>query len=178
MLGHLREHRLRATFFVIGERARSAPALIAQMLDEGHEVGLHCMRHVRHTALSEAELAADTDAALGVLARVGVRPISWRAPWGVQTAASRRVAARGSLKLIGWSADTHDWRGDRGSQMHGAVTPLLGAGPATSIVLMHDGIGPGARRDGCEQTVELIGLLAQTLALQDTAAVPVRELTC
>ncbi|MGI8429916.1 MAG: polysaccharide deacetylase family protein [Solirubrobacteraceae bacterium] len=169
----LREHGLAATFFVIGARAQAAPALIARVLEAGHEVGLHCMHHVRHTGLSEAELAADTDAALEALARIGVRPSSWRAPWGVHTEASHSVAAQHNLELIGWSADTHDWRGDRATQMHAAVAPLLHDG---SIVLMHDGIGPGARRDGCAQTVELTRLLSQTLARQATAAVSVREL--
>ena len=28
-----------------------------------------------------------------------------------------------------------------------------------AIVLMHDGIGPGARRDGCAATVDLVRLL-------------------
>ena len=28
---------------------------------------------------------------------------------------------------------------------------------------MHDGIGPGARREGCEQTVELVGKLARRI---------------
>lgn len=173
VLARLREHGLRATFFVIGSRARARPQLLAQMLDGGHEIGLHCMCHVRHTALSRVEIAADTDAALGALEHAGVRPTSWRTPWGIQTAATHRVAAERELALIGWSADTHDWRGDCATDMHAAIAPQLGDG---SIVLMHDGIGPGARREGCAHTVELTGLLAQTLRGGSTAAVPVREL--
>ncbi len=76
VLESLAEHRLRATFFVIGSRARSHPDLIARMLAAGHEVGLHCMRHLRHTGLSAEELAADTDDALAVLERAGVAPRS------------------------------------------------------------------------------------------------------
>ena len=37
VLESLEEHRLRATFFVIGSRARSHPDLIARMLATGHE---------------------------------------------------------------------------------------------------------------------------------------------
>lgn len=173
VLERLGEHGLRATFFVIGARARAAPQLLARMLGAGHEVGLHCMAHVRHTALSGPELAADTDAALDVLARAGVKPASWRTPWGVQTEATRSVARERQLDLVGWSADTHDWRGDPATAMHAAVAPRLGPG---SIVLMHDGIGPGARRESCSETVELTGLLARTLRRRGTAAVPVCEL--
>ena len=31
-------------------------------------------------------------------------------------------------------------------------------------MLMHDGLGPGATRDGCEQTVELASRLAEMAA--------------
>jgi hypothetical protein len=40
---------------------------------------------------------------------------------------------------------------------------LAGIGPQLredSVVLLHDGIGPGARRAGCEETLRLVELLA------------------
>src|SRR5258708_5339212 len=36
---------VRATFFMVGEQVRSAPALVAEVLAAGHEIGLHCDRH-------------------------------------------------------------------------------------------------------------------------------------
>jgi hypothetical protein len=40
------------------------------------------------------------------------------------------------------------------------VEPLLGPG---EVVLMHDGIGPGALRTGCEETVALVEPLVACL---------------
>jgi peptidoglycan/xylan/chitin deacetylase (PgdA/CDA1 family) len=173
VINGLGEHDLRATFFVVGSLVSEHPGLIAHMLDAGHEVGIHCMQHVRHTELSEAEIAADTDASLRVLARAGgAPPTYWRTPWGVETDATRSVAAERGLQLVGWDADTHDWRGDGATAMHAVLAPRLTSGP---VILMHDGIGPGARRDDCLETVELIGKVARTLRHEGIAAVPVGE---
>jgi peptidoglycan/xylan/chitin deacetylase (PgdA/CDA1 family) len=147
----------RATFFVVGERVAhdSGPARAA--LAAGHEVELHCHRHVRHTELTETELEADTIAALDELERTGLgRPRYWRTPWGVRTAATEHVAARQELRLVDWTIDTHDWRGDGSAAMLETADALLGDG---AIVLMHDALGPGALRAGIEETIDLIAPL-------------------
>jgi peptidoglycan/xylan/chitin deacetylase (PgdA/CDA1 family) len=149
-----------ATFFVVGERVANDSGPARAALAAGHEVELHCHRHVRHTELSEVELEADTTAALAEFERAGLgRPRFWRTPWGVRTAATERVAARHGLRLIDWTIDTHDWRGDGSATMLETTAALLGAG---AIVLMHDALGPGALRAGVEET---IGLIAPLVAL-------------
>lgn len=167
----------RATFFPIAPRAERHPALIARMLAEGHAVGLHCDEHVRHLERGEAWLRRDTAIALGRLAALGVHPRLWRAPWGAHAPWTPRVAARHGLELVRWSADTHDWRGDDAEAMLRRIGPDLVPG---AVVLAHDGLGPGARRAGCEQTIELIprlvalarkrGLRLATLGDERTAA--------
>ncbi len=148
----------RGTFFVVGERVRAAPQVLEAVLAAGHEVALHCDRHIRHTELDEAAIDADTTAALATLATLGVHPRAWRTPWGVCTPASVRVAARHSLELVHWTFDTHDWREDSAAATLTAARASLGA---DAIVLMHDALGPGARRDGCENTLDLIAPLWQ-----------------
>jgi peptidoglycan/xylan/chitin deacetylase (PgdA/CDA1 family) len=148
----------RATFFVVGERVADDPVPARVALAAGHGVELHCHRHVRHTELSEAELEADTTAALFELERAGLgRPRYWRTPWGVCTSATERVAARHGLRLVGWTIDTHDWRGDRSAAMLEGAGALLEGG---AVVLMHDALGPGARRSDVAETIALIAPLA------------------
>jgi peptidoglycan-N-acetylglucosamine deacetylase len=141
------------TFFMIGERLRSARAAAQAVLDAGGDVQLHCHRHLRHSELSEAEIEADTLSALDAFAELGVRPTLWRTPWGIRTEASERVAARHGLSLIDWTIDTHDWRGDSVATMLAFARARLEHG---GIVLMHDGLGPGAQRIGVQNTVELL----------------------
>jgi peptidoglycan-N-acetylglucosamine deacetylase len=154
VLEALRRSRLRATFFMVGERVRATPELARAVIEAGHEVQLHCHRHVRHTELSEAEIERDTHDALGSLAEIGVRPTHWRTPWGIRTAATTRVASTHRLRLVNWTIDTRDWRGDQPAAMLQRARPMLASG---GVVLMHDGLGPGALRAGCENTVELLG---------------------
>lgn len=146
-----------ATFFVLGEAARRHPDEVRALLADGHVVGLHGDRHVRHDAWDARELAADTDRALGTLAACGARPRLWRAPWGVVTDATRAVARDRGLRLVGWHADTHDWRGDDAAAMLDAVRRDAGSG---GVVLAHDGLGPGARRRGAEETVAFVRVVA------------------
>lgn len=121
VLARLGHEGARATFFVMAERAAAHPSLVDRMRAEGHEVALHCVRHVRHTDLDERALRSDTREGLRLLERLGVQARHWRAPWGVTTPASRAVAANLGLALVHWDLDTHDWRGDSAEAMHARV---------------------------------------------------------
>jgi peptidoglycan/xylan/chitin deacetylase (PgdA/CDA1 family) len=63
------------------------------------------------------------------------------------------VAERHGLELVRWSIDTHDWRGDTVGKMLDCAAERLDEG---AVVLMHDALGPGALRDGCENTLALV----------------------
>ena len=148
---------LRATFFVIAPRAAAHPHLVAAIRAAGHAVELHCYEHVRHTEVDRPTTEDDTRRALTTLADLGVRPRRWRTPWGVQAPWTQEIAAAHELELCGWDVDSHDWRGDGAEQMLAAVGPELHEG---AVVLLHDGLGPGSPRQGCEETVRFTRLIA------------------
>ncbi|HTU31140.1 MAG TPA: polysaccharide deacetylase family protein [Solirubrobacteraceae bacterium] len=150
-----------ATFFVIAPAAEAYPELLRRAVCGGHRIALHCDRHVRHSELEEADIREDTARALDRLARLGVHPDLWRVPWGVQTDATARVAVEFGLTLVGWDVDTHDWRGDRASDMFRAIQPALGP---DAVVLAHDGIGPGATRRDCGETAAFVSLVTDHAA--------------
>jgi peptidoglycan/xylan/chitin deacetylase (PgdA/CDA1 family) len=157
LLERLRALDVRATFFPITSRAAAAPELLARIRDGGHTIGLHCREHVRHSERDVDWLRVDTRAALDELAATGVRPTLWRTPWGDTAPWTAAVAREHKLRLISWTVDTHDWRGDSAEQMLEATHAQLVDG---SIVLTHDGIGPGARRGGAAETIRYVELAA------------------
>jgi peptidoglycan/xylan/chitin deacetylase (PgdA/CDA1 family) len=157
VLGALSGSSLRATFFVITSRAAEHPQLLAAIRSGGHAIELHCHEHVRHTDVDRAVIERDTDRALTTLADLGVTPRRWRTPWGDRAPWTEEIAAAHDLELCGWDVDTHDWRGDAAEAMLASVGPELHAG---AIVLLHDGLGPGARREGCEETVRFTRMMA------------------
>lgn len=146
----------RATFFPIAPRAGAHPDLIQRMLVEGHTVGLHCGEHIRHTERDLEWGQRDTARALGTLRRIGVQASLWRTPWGDRATWTEPVAAEHGLRLVQWTVDTHDWRGDRGSAMFAATRAGLRPG---AIVLAHDGLGPGAQRRDSAQTLAFVELV-------------------
>ena len=91
LLALLDRHRLRTTFFVEGEHGASHPERVADLVDRGHEVGLHGWAHEAWAELDEATaqelLVRGADA---LAAAAGGPPTGFRAPGGergVHTAA-------------------------------------------------------------------------------------------
>lgn len=136
----------RATFFPLSARALTHPDLVARARADGHAVGLHGWGHLRHTEHAREAVAADTDLALSAFDE----PVRWwRLPYGAAASWSAELAAERGLTIAGWTHDTRDWRGDTVDAMR--FTPRAG-----DVVLMHDALGPGVRRDDCAQTVALV----------------------
>ncbi len=158
VLDALARARARATFFVIAPRAAAHPELMARMRDDGHAIGLHCDEHVRHSDRDEEWCAADTARALDRLGELGIAPGLWRTPWGDTASWTPRIAAEHRLRLVGWTIDTHDWRGDRASAMYAETRGQLQDG---AIVLAHDGLGPGAQREDVRETVSYVERVAE-----------------
>lgn len=167
VLAALSGSSLRATFFVIASRAAEHPQVVAAIRSGGHAIELHCHEHVRHTEVDREAIESDTRRALTTLAEFGITPRRWRPPWGDQAPWTEEIAAAHDLELCGWDVDTHDWRGDAAEAMLAAVGPELRAG---AVVLLHDGLGPGARRQGCEETVRFTRMMAaESMAAESLA---------
>ena len=160
VLGALKRAEARATFFVVTPLARRFPRLISDILRYGHGVEFHCTEHVRHTEQSREKVEVDVRDGLRELQRQGVYPRFWRPPWGVLAPFTTEIACAFGLELALWTEGTRDWRGDLASEMLKHVGPKLQPG---SIVLMHDGIGPGALRSGCGETVALVEGLVERI---------------
>jgi peptidoglycan/xylan/chitin deacetylase (PgdA/CDA1 family) len=159
-LDELRRLDVRATFFVLGERARRQRRLLRKMRRAGHEIGLHGHRHLRHDETDPAEIEEDMSEALAILGRDRVR--LWRPPHGIVTPATEALAEAHGLELVLWTADTVDWRADETPEtMLPRVEPLLEPG---AVVLMHDAVGPGSSRADPAPTLALLEPLVAAIS--------------
>ncbi|MCP2167611.1 polysaccharide deacetylase family protein [Goodfellowiella coeruleoviolacea] len=144
----LDQHRVRATFFVLGSKLAAHPGLGRDITAAGHEIALHGWTH--RCLLRQGPAATYRDLARGgetITEVTGQRPRWFRAPYGVFTGASLGVAALLGLRPVLWTSWGVDWTSRAtGSSVLAAVTrQLVGGG----TVLLHDGdasAAPGAWR--------------------------------
>lgn len=145
VLAALAEAGVRATFFVLVERAEAYPELIRRTVGAGHEVALHGIDHSRLTELPLPQvrrLLADGKARLERLTGEPIR--LFRPAYGSQTVRTYLAARRAGLDVVVWGPTAEDWRDGPAEEVAGRA--LAGAGPG-EIMLLHDGfeVPPGDR---------------------------------
>jgi len=81
LLEQLQVRGVKATFFVVGEIARTHPALVREMFDGGHEVGAHSWDHQRVHRFTPQQFRADALRSKDALEQVTGAPVlGFRAP--------------------------------------------------------------------------------------------------
>lgn len=68
ILAHLRQHRVKATFFLISDRVKDREPLVASIVAEGHEIGNHFTQDRPGIRLSTDAFTRDLEQAHAVLA--------------------------------------------------------------------------------------------------------------
>jgi len=156
---------VKATFFVLAERVEAHPELLERVVLAGHDVQIHGYAHLRHPYTSREDVERDIDRALSVIPAT-----KWRIPWGHLADYTREVAAERNLAIVGWDADTHDWRGESAAEMLAQLRLEPG-----SIVLAHDGIGAGAQRETAIETARLVRPLVEHARARGLEPGPLRD---
>lgn len=77
----LARHSAPGTFFVPGQVAERWPGAVEQILKAGHEVALHGHSHRALVDMNVREQVEDLERGLAGLARLGVEPVGYRAPY-------------------------------------------------------------------------------------------------
>lgn len=146
ILDILREHHLKAAFFVIGRYARQWPDLIRRIHIEGHLIGNHTFDHHRlglwrSTRYWRDQIAATDDAIAEI---TGERPHYFRPPMGFKSPQLVLSAGRLGHHLITWSRRGRDGVATTPQRIIRNLAERIAAG---DIVLLHDGRDLASRRD-------------------------------
>jgi peptidoglycan/xylan/chitin deacetylase (PgdA/CDA1 family) len=137
LLDLLRARGVRATFFVLTDKAATCPELLRRIADEGHEIGLHFDRHDRLTQMSRGEARARVRVARDWLESVAGPVRFFRPPFGSQNLSTYFIARAEGLDVVCWGVYAEDWC-EQTAEM--AASKVLGPIKAGDIVLMHDGL--------------------------------------
>lgn len=148
----LREKKVPAVFFAIGEEVNRSPGLLRQEYAEGHEIGNHTYFHPKMDEISHARLRSELNLTERLIeSTLGVKPTLFRPPYGIdhqpeyaeEVAAFPIPQAMGYL-LVGSRIDPQDWKLPDGktplpaAEIVNGVLQQLNKG---NIILFHDGGG-------------------------------------
>ena len=119
-LDSLREHDLKATFFVLGRQVKKRPGVLRRIVKEGHTIGNHTYNHADMSDLSQKRMRLElrrtqeaVDDALGYhYPMVLMRPPYGNPYLGGSDALPvfRKVVRDQELFPILWTADPRDYR--------------------------------------------------------------------
>lgn len=164
----LAAHGARATFFVVGERARRHPELVARAFGEGHTIGSHGLTHgvFSNFRLTRAQ-TRDIDASCRIVEEIiGRIPRLYRPPVGLTNPHTPRAMRRLGMECIGWSRTARE-AGNRLLSSIKRIDRLAGPG---EVVLLHDALPRPAykreilaRIDGLLCAIEGAGLQTVTV---------------
>lgn len=169
----LAAHGAVASFFCIGERAAAHPELVRAIIEAGHAVENHGMRHRNHLAFSGfAGWRREINDAQQVLSELaGTPPHFYRALAGLRNPFLDPVLQSLGLRLASWSQRGFD---TRNSDPQAVLQRLNNGLQPGAILLLHDG---HAARTAAGQPIILAVLpaLLKELAQRQLSPVTLRS---
>lgn len=133
----LKKHNVKATFFLLGERAKRYPEIVKRIHGEGHEIGSHTYSHCDGYNVDKKKILKelkDTDDIIKSI--TGSSPKYFRPPFGFFNYRYFVVAEELGHKTVLWTFDAGDWGNISAKEMEKKILDKTKGG---SIILLHDG---------------------------------------
>ena len=135
LLDGLKERKVRATFFLIGENIEKGEneKIVKRMYEEGHLIGNHTYTHCNLSKLETGEAKKELEQTDTVIEKItGKQPAFARAPYGELPVDSEQDLSR---MYIGWTVDPLDWMTEDAGAVVKTVVEEINPG---DIILLHD----------------------------------------
>lgn len=137
ILDMLKEVKVRATFFVIGEEAEKRPDILQRIHAEGHTIGNHTWSHphvigLRPRSFIDEEINKTNDV---IKSTIGLNPKYFRAPFGESTPYSDYLLSKKGILTLYWTLSLKDWQPIFNAEL---LTQRLSNITRSEIVLLHD----------------------------------------
>jgi peptidoglycan/xylan/chitin deacetylase (PgdA/CDA1 family) len=145
VLDVLAKHDVRATFFLIGQDVEKYPHLVKQIYQCGHQLALHCYRHVPFPMQSASTLKGQLKRSRTAIANAcGISPETIhdvRPPYGLFTARTLAYLNEWGYRLIMWSCIPQHWMQPIAWSIWQVIDETIPGG----IIVLHDGHGHGRK---------------------------------
>lgn len=139
LLDLLDKYNVKASFFVVGEYAKSNPEIITRMKDDGHLICMHSLRHKNGLFQTPTDMKNDFEKSIKILDELGVEANYFRPPWGHFNLTSALELKKYNLNAMLWDVMAEDWRGNITSEE--IMCKLAKRTLPGDIICLHDGRG-------------------------------------
>lgn len=170
MLNILELNNIPATFFVVGEKAQQYPDLLKAILAQGHQIGVHSLKHRYAWLQSPWTTWHHWDEAVAVVEQITERPVQWiRPPWGTFNLVLWLWTIVRKKKAILWTGEGHDWKACyKPDQIANRVIKHTTVG---SIITLHDS---GGEKEAPGNTLKAVEILCRRI--QEEQKLPILKL--
>lgn len=134
LLEGLSERNVKATFFLIGQKAEDNPELVRQISEDGHVIGNHSYSHTNLGVLSDGEACEQISRTNQVICDItGSMPQFLRSPFG---STHKNLDCSMDMIEVLWDVDPRDWDIQNTAKIVNRVVTKVQDG---DIILLHDG---------------------------------------
>lgn len=136
VLDVLKQHGVKAVFFVIGKQVKGREELLGRIVDEGHWLGNHSFSHDAWIDLWPAKkIAADLQACQQAVEAFQPGQHIMRPPYGVTNPNMAKAIRSLGLRSIGWNIRSYDTSIKDPAKIEERILRRLKPG---AIILLHD----------------------------------------
>lgn len=140
ILDVLKDHGVKAAFFLVGNYLEKNPDLVRRMLDEGHIVGNHTYHHYDMSKIrEEGAFREELESLEQLYTEITGEPMPkyYRPPQGIYSEDNLRMAKELGYRTVFWSLAYVDWNNDAQPTSEEAFSKLLPRTHNGAVILLH-----------------------------------------
>lgn len=137
VLSVLKENKMKANFFLVGEMVNKYPEVTDEIVNQGHDIGGHSMSHHQMTKIPFDKAKKEIIDSMRLVNEYQATNL-FRFPYGDFNAQLVKVVTDHGWKNIFWDVDTLDWKYKDANEIYRKFKIKVSRCKDGSLILMHD----------------------------------------
>lgn len=138
VLGQLKNHNAKATFFCIGNNIEKHPGIFQKVIHEGHAIGNHTFDHLKGWKTETEEYIGNAKKCDLTIRENNSETLLFRPPYGKIKPSQSKILRRLGYKIIMWDIISFDF--DAAISKEECLQNILKNVQSGSIIVFHDSI--------------------------------------
>lgn len=133
LLEGLKERNVKATFFVLGQKAKEHPEIVKQMKEDGHIIGNHTYTHIQLRNGNREKFRDELVMTNEVISGITGEEVQYvRPPYGTW---DKKLEEELNMFPVLWNVDPNDWCTGNADKV---TRRIVDKAKENSIILLHD----------------------------------------